>query len=243
MVEGSRAPVALVTGSARGLGLGVARALAQRGDRVHVVWRSSASSAERLEREFPGRVHRADLEDSTEVGRLVQEVLRQDGRIDHVVHAVGEYVSGPLSEASSHDLRRMLASNTETAFVLFEHVRAALRESRGRAVFFGCSGLAGFRARKTTAVYAAAKSALFVLVRSWALEEAPHGVTVNLLSPGHVPHEDAHPDTLDPERLAAIPAGRPGRPEDIAGAVAWLCSPEAAYTTGIDLAVTGGWML
>src|SRR5438876_445034 len=84
--------------------------------------------------------------------------------------------------------------------------------ARGHAVFFGTSGLAGFRARRATAAYAAAKSALFVLVKSWALEEAPHGVTVNLVSPGHVPHAGAHPDTLDEERLRAIPLGRPGTP-------------------------------
>src|SRR5206468_10782630 len=114
------------------------------------------------------------------------------------------------------DLRRMLASNTESAFVFFTAVREALRASRGQAVFFGTSGLAGFRARRSTAAYAAAKSALFVLVRSWALEEAPHGVTVNLVSPGHVPHAHAHADTLDESRLAAIPFGRAGTPEDVA---------------------------
>jgi len=137
----------------------------------------------------------------------------------------------------------MLASNVESAFTLFGAVRAALRESGGRAVFFGTSGLPGFRARRTTAAYAAAKSALLVLVKSWALEEAPHGVTVNLVSPGHVPHEHAHPDTLDPELLASIPMGRPGVPEDVARAVAFLCSDEAAYTTGAELLVSGGWFL
>jgi 3-oxoacyl-[acyl-carrier protein] reductase len=110
-------------------------------------------------------------------------------------------------------------------------------------VFFGTSGLAGLRARRSTAPYAAAKSALFVLVKSWALEEAPHGVTVNLVSPGHVPHEGAHPDTLDPERLAKIPLGRPGSPDDVARAVAFLCSDDARYTTGTELLVSGGWML
>ena len=111
------------------------------------------------------------------------------------------------------------------------------------AVGLEAQGLEGLRARKTTAAYAAAKTALLVLARSWALEEAPHGVTVNLVSPGHVPHADAHPDTLDQARLASIPMGRPGRPEDLARAIAFLCSEAASYTTGTDLLVTGGYLL
>lgn len=235
--------VALVTGSARGLGLAVARRLRARGERVHVTWRSDGESARALRDEFGARAHRADLLDPEAARGLVQAVLARDGRLDHAVHAVGEYTSGPLETTSHADLRRLLASNAESAFLLFDALRPALRASRGRAVFFGTSGLAGFRARRTTAAYAAAKSALFVLVKGWALEEAPHGVTVNLVSPGHVPHAHAHPDTLDEERLGRIPLGRPGTPEDVARAVAFLCSDEAAYTTGTELLVSGGWML
>src|SRR5262245_41616238 len=235
--------VALVTGSARGLGLAVARELRARGERVHVAWRSEGESARALRDEFGARAHRADLLEPRAAEALVAAVLAQDGRLDHAVHAVGEYVSGPLEGTALADLRRMLASNAESAFVFFGAVREPLRAARGRAVFFGTSGLAGFRARRATAAYAAAKSALLVLVRSWALEEAPHGVTVNLVSPGHVPHAHAHPDTLDEQRLAAIPLGRPGTPEDVARAVAFLCSDQASYTTGTELLVGGGWML
>jgi NAD(P)-dependent dehydrogenase (short-subunit alcohol dehydrogenase family) len=235
--------VALVTGSARGLGLAVARHLAARGERVHVVWRSAGATARALEREFGARAHHADLEDARQAEALVAAVLAQDGRLDHAVHAVGEYVSGPLAGTTPAELRRMWTSNVESAFSLFGAVRPALRAARGRAVFFGTSGLDGFRARRSTAAYAAAKSALFVLVRGWALEEAPHGVTVNLVSPGHVPHAHAHADTLDAERLARIPLGRPGTPEDVARAVAHLCSDAASYTTGTELLVSGGWMI
>jgi len=235
--------VALVTGSARGLGLAVARHLQARGEHVHVVWRSESEAARALRDEFGARAHRADLLEARQAETLVQAVLAAEGRLDHAVHAVGEYVSGPLEKTSAADLRRMLASNVESAFAFLGAVRPALRAARGRAVFFGTSGLDGLRARRETAAYAAAKSALLVLVKSWAVEEAPHGVTVNLVSPGHVPHAHAHPDTLDEQRLARIPLGRPGRPEDVARAVAFLCSDDAAYTTGTELLVSGGWML
>ena len=243
MASEAATKVALVTGSARGLGLAVARHLAARGERVHVVWRSEGASARLLRDEFGPRAHHADLLEPRDADALVRAVVERDGRLDHAVHAVGEYVSGPLESASLSDLRRLLASNVESAFVFFGAARPALRAARGRAVFFGTSGLSGFRARRTTAAYAAAKSALFVLVKSWALEEAPHGVTVNLVSPGHVPHEHAHPDTLDAELLGKIPLGRPGTPADVARAVAFLCSDEASYTTGTELLVSGGWLL
>ena len=239
-----RAPrVVLVTGSVRGLGLAVARHLRAAGDHVHVVWRTPGEAAEASQVEFGARAHYADLLHLRDSRRLVDEVLEQEGALDGLVHAVGEYVAGPTSEHSPMDLRRMLSSNAESAFMLFDSARAALREGRGGAVFFGCAGLAGLRARRTAAAYAAAKSALLVLVRSWAWEEARHGVTVNMVSPGLVPHEDAHADTLDELRLAGIPAGRAGEPSDVARAVEWLLSPASSYTTGTDLQVAGGWML
>ncbi len=235
--------VALVTGSARGIGLAVARHLRKRGDRVHVVWRTEGERARALAEEFGDRAHRADLTQVEDVERLVTEVLEADEGIDHLVHAVGEYVSGTLEQISQADFARMYRSNVETSFLVFNAARPSLRKSRGQAVFFGTSGLEGLRARRSTAAYAAAKSALLVCVRSWAVEEAPFGVRVNLVSPGHVPHPDAHPDTLELARLERIPLGRPGEPEDVARAVAFLCSQDSAYTTGTDLQVTGGWML
>jgi len=241
--DGTDGKVALVTGSARGLGLAVARHLRAGGARVHVTWRSEGAAARALRDEFGERAHRADLLSGADAQALAAAVLARDGRLDHAVHAVGEYVSGSLAAGKRADLARMLASNVESAFVLLEAVRPALRAARGRAVFFGTSGLAGLRARRTTAAYAAAKSALLVLVRSWALEEAAHGVTVNLVSPGHVPHADAHADTLDPAAHAAIPLGRAGTPADVARAVEFLLSDGAAYTTGAELTVDGGWML
>jgi len=235
--------VTLVTGSARGIGLGVARALRERGQRVHVVWRTPGEASDRLCDEFGALAHQADLTRGEQVDALVARIVATEGRLDHMVHAVGEYSSATLDQTSTGDLERLWCSNVGSSFRLFDAVRAALRASRGDAVFFGCAGLAGFRARKHTAAYAAAKSALLVLVKSWAQEEAPHGVRVNMVSPGHVPHADAHPDTQAVAAGLAIPLGRAGRVEDLAQAVAFLGSAQAAHTTGTELLVSGGWML
>lgn len=240
MVE---AHISLVTGSARGLGLAVAKHMAARGDRVHVVWRSSEASSRELEQLFPGRVHRADLSRAEDAARLVSEIKRVDGGLDCVVHAVGEYQASSLERTSAQELRQLWSSNVETAQHLMQEVRPLLRQGLGRLVLFGCAGLAGLRARRDAAGYTAAKSALLVLARSWAVEEAPFGVTVNMVSPGLVPHAAASEDTKDPDMQAKIPAGRVGTVEEVAAAVAWLCSEASSYTSGSDIILSGAWKL
>jgi len=101
--------------------------------------------------------------------------------------------------------------------------------------------LDGLRARTQTAAYAAAKSALLVLVRSLAKEEAEHGVRVNMISPGIIPHEAAHSSTLNPQLQAKIPLGRPGTPSEIAAGVHFLTI--SRQVTGQDLGIDGGWLL
>ena len=236
--ESSR-PVVLVTGSARGIGLGVARELSGRGWRTHVVWRSSQDPE--LEDRFPGRAHRADLTRPDDVRGLVRGVLDRDGRLDGVVHAVGEYVAGPLEGLPHDELVRMFESNVFSSFLVAEGTRAALRETRGAWVFFGCAGVERLGARRDAAGYVAAKTALVSFVRSLALEEAPWGVRANLVSPGLVPHPHASDDTH--ELAGRVPLGRPGTENDLAAAAAWLLSAEAGHVTGQNLDVAGGWFL
>jgi NAD(P)-dependent dehydrogenase (short-subunit alcohol dehydrogenase family) len=242
-VEGSHQRVALVSGSVRGLGLAVARRLVRDGYKVHVTWRTSAARADVLVPEFDGRVHRADLEDEDETRALVDAVLTRDGQLDAFVHAVGDFSAAPLASTTAAEVRRLLENNVLSAVHAFDAAREPLRATRGAALFFGVAGLEGLRGRRESAAYAAAKSALLVLVRSWALEEAAHGVRVNLVSPGIVPHADAAPETRDPARIARIPLGFAGTPEDIAAAAGFLLSDEARHVTGVDLPVAGGWML
>ncbi|NUP97342.1 MAG: SDR family oxidoreductase [Planctomycetaceae bacterium] len=235
--------VALVTGGARGLGLACARKLAQEGVRVHLAYRSAGAHIAALEREFGGRVHQADVEREGDWARLAGELLAHEGRLDHFVHAVGEYEHGPLAEVSGPTLQRLFANNVVSAFLGVSALRPALRASRGTVVLFGCAGVDSARARRDAAAYVAAKTALLVLARSWAQEEAEHGVRVNMVAPGLVPHEHASEDTLDPALWQRIPLGRPGEPHEVADVVAWLSSQASSYVTGAVVPIAGGWML
>lgn len=239
-------PVALVTGSAGGLGQAAAERLAADGLRVHVVWRSAEERVPALEERFSGRVHRADLCEAGAAARLVSDVLSLDGELHHVVHAVGDYAEGSLAETDSATFRALFESNLFSARDLAEAARLPLREAASTSgdaslLFFGTAGLAGLSARSQTAAYAAAKSALLVFVRSLAKEEAAHRVRVNMISPGLVPHEGAHPSTGDPALHSKIPLGRPGTPAEIAEGVRFLTT--ARHVTGQDLGIDGGWLL
>jgi 3-oxoacyl-[acyl-carrier protein] reductase len=232
--------VSLVTGGARGLGLAVARELRRRGDDVYVAWRTDNESSQALRGEFGDAALPCDCEDEAQVRDLIETIIAREGRLDHVVHAVGEYESGPLGELEPATMRRLLSNNVESAFLVARAARAALRESKGSLVFFGCAGLDGLRAKRGMAAYAAAKSALIVLARSLSVEEGPFGVRINVVSPGQIPHAHAADETFDPKWVAKIPLGRFGKPEEVAAAVAWLLSAEASYVTGANLEVGGG---
>ena len=161
--------------------------------------------------------------------------------MDALVHCVGEYLEEPLAATRADDLERMFRSNVFTACSVFEALREQLARTRGSCVFLGCAGLEGMRGKREAPAYAAAKTALIVLARSLALEEASRGVRVNVVSPGIIPHEHAAPETLDEGRFDSIPLGRPGTPDDVASALLFLTSEAASYTTGCNLEVSGGW--
>lgn len=233
--------VALVTGGIRGLGLATARLLAAQGQLVHITYFESGDRAAKLEAEFPGRIHQVDLNDPAQATGLVQAVLQRDARLDSLVHAVGDYDTGQATSAEL--LSAMWQSNVMTAMHMAAAARQAIESTKGAMVFFGCAGLEGHGPRLDSAAYAAAKSALLVLVKSLATELALSGSRVNMISPGLIPHDAAHADTLSAELLAKIPMGRAGGPDEIAAMAAFLTSDQSAYTTGANIPVSGGWMI
>ena len=167
-----RQKVALVTGGDQGSGRGVAEALAEDGWRVHVTYRTPEKGRRAVERLGEERVHEADLVDGAAAARAVEAVIEREGRLDAVVHAVGPYATGPLSETGPETFDAMLRGNLFTAIHVVTAARAHLRAASGAYLFFGCAGLESWRAREVTTAYIAAKAALLVTVRGLALEEA-----------------------------------------------------------------------
>ena len=238
-LEGRRA---LVTGASGGIGGAIAEALHGRGASVTLSGTRS-EALEALKARLGERAHvaPADLADAAAVDALVPEAERLMGGLDILVNNAGLTRDGLAVRMKDEDFAIVLKVNLEAAFRL---ARAALkgmmRQRFGRIV--GIASVVGVTGNAGQANYAASKAGMIGMSKALAQEVASRGITVNCVAPGFI--ESAMTDRLNEKRresiLATIPAGRLGSGADVAAAVVYLASEEAAYVTGQTLHVNGG---
>lgn len=239
--------VAFVTGAAGGMGFETARAFAACGARVVLADRD-ADGVRRAAAEIPGaRGVALDVADEEQVARVVDEVAREYGRIDHLAHCAAVITSRHSREADADHWRRVLDVNLVGTFAVARHVLRHM-EPAGRGSVVLVASDAGFRGGGgliCDSAYAASKAGVLSLVKSLAREFAAKGVRVNALVPGpsDTPMHTGVADDLKKRIAANIPLGRMGRPQDMAAAILYLCSPAAAFVQGTALDVDGGLML
>ncbi|WP_367128537.1 SDR family oxidoreductase [Saccharothrix sp. HUAS TT1] len=239
---------AAVTGAGRGIGLAVARLLAAAGADVVGVSSSmpEGGSAVRAAVEGEGRVFtpvRTDLADPGQVAALGERLAGM--AVDVLVNNGGTIRRAPAAEHSDADFDHVLAVNLRATWSLSRDVgRAMLARGSGRIV--NVASMLSFQGGITVPGYTASKSAVAGLTRALANEWAHRGVNVNAVAPGYVATDNTAALRADPDRdrsiLDRIPAGRWAEPEDIAGAVLFLCSRAADYVHGVVLPVDGGWL-
>jgi NAD(P)-dependent dehydrogenase (short-subunit alcohol dehydrogenase family) len=228
------APVAVVTGSNRGIGPDLVRALQSAGYIVVSNGRSVTKG--------PGDVHvRADV--STPAGaRKVVAAARKKGRLDLLVCGVGDFSPTPVSDLDLPAWDALFTSNLHTAWQCCRAALPLLRKSMGSIITIGGSATNSVRANPKYVAYQMAKTALTVFTKSLAQSEAPAGVRVNMINPGIIRTAENDGPSLR-KFVRRVPAGRAGEPRDIAQAVVWLASDTASYITGAVLDVGGGlWM-
>lgn len=239
---------ALVTGSGRGIGAAVAAALAARGLRVAVNFRSDEAAAAKVVGRIAqagGRAElfRQDCGDADGAGRLFEAVEKAFGRLDVIVHNAAPGVDAkPLAQTAAADLRRQLAASVESGFELARRAAPGMKvRGFGRLIFIGSSAALGAPPSGWTS-YVTAKAALHGLARSLAVELGPDGVTSNVVSPSLVPTDLWKGLTENQLRAMAMrsPTRRLTLAEDVARAVAFLAGPGGAQINGADIPVTGG---
>jgi 3-oxoacyl-[acyl-carrier protein] reductase len=228
---------ALVTGASKGIGRAIAAELAAAGASVVVGYRSGKDEAEALASELGGRAIQADVSNAEEAARLVEEA----GDLDILVNNAGLTRDGLLARMPDDDWRTVIETNLSSCFYTCRAVARPMMKKRGGAIV-NVSSIVGVHGNWGQTNYAASKAGIIGFTKSLARELGSRGVRANVVAPGYVKTQltDVLPEEATAAMLQNTPLGRLGEPEDIAGAVRFLCSDEASFITGEVLLVDGG---
>jgi 3-oxoacyl-[acyl-carrier protein] reductase len=245
-MTGFNQKVAVVTGASRGIGRAIAMELARRGAQVIVNYNSSKETAEEVVNAIKSEggkaiAIQADIGDFEQAGELVQAAVEAFQSIDILVNNAGTTRDQLLMLMKEEDWDTVMRVNLKGVFNCSKAAaRRMMRQRSGRIInISSVSGIAG-QAGQTN--YSASKAGVIGFTKSLAKELGPRGITVNAVAPGFVPTSLTKdlPEDLVEQAIEATPLGRMGKPEEIAYAVAFLASDEAAFITGEVLTVDGG---
>ena len=228
---------ALVTGASRGIGRAIAVELARAGASVAFSYRTGADEAQALAQEIDGRAFEADVSDPASAAALVE----QAGDLDVLVNNAGVTRDGLLVRMSDEDWRTVLDTNLASCFYTCRAaVRGMMKRRSGSIV--NISSIVGVHGNWGQTNYAASKAGIIGFTKSLARELGSRSIRANVVVPGYVKTQltDVLPEDATTAMLDNTPLGRLGDPEDVAGAVRFLCSDDAAFITGGVLLVDGG---
>jgi acetoacetyl-CoA reductase len=236
--------VALVTGGIRGIGLAIGERLMNRGVRVAAGYSSNRDAAQQFADKYADHgvtIHQGNIGSNDDCERVIGEVLEQHGQLDILVNNAGVTVDKTMRKMSPEEWDHVIHVNLSGAFYLSRAILQHMLD-RGYGRVINISSVIGSSGGFGQANYASAKSGLFGLTMSLALETAAKGITVNAVTPGYITTDmtAAVPGNVMDKLIANIPVGRLGEPNEVARVVEFLADPESAYITGQVYPVNGG---
>jgi 3-oxoacyl-[acyl-carrier protein] reductase len=228
---------ALVTGGSRSIGRAIALELAAAGASVVVGYRSGKDEAEAVAKEAGGRAIAADVSDAEAAAKLVEDA----GELDVLVNNAGLTRDGLIARMPDADWRDVLETNLSSVFYTCRAVARSMMKRRSGSIV-NISSVVGLRGNPGQTNYSASKAGIIGLTKALARELGSRGVRANVIAPGYIHSRltDEISEDMRALMLENTPLGRLGEPEDVAGAVRFLCSDAAAYITGEVLLVDGG---
>jgi acetoacetyl-CoA reductase len=238
--------VALVTGGSRGIGAAISHGLAGDGAVVAAVFSSNRAKAEEFRQQVEAEggtlsLHQGNIGDAEDCQRIVGEVIKEHGQLDILVNNAGITVDKTVRKMAAEEWDRVIHVNLSGAFYLSRAILQHMLD-RGYGRIVNISSIIGSAGGFGQANYAAAKSGMFGLTMSLALETAGKGITVNTVTPGFITTDmtAAVPPEAMEKIVARIPVGRLGEPDEVARVVEFLADPDSAYITGQVYPVNGG---
>jgi len=238
--------VALVTGGGRGIGASICRVLARHGAAVAVNYSQSGEKAEQVPAEINGaggkaRAFQADVRDTGQVQRMIEEIVSHFGRLDGVINnAIAGRQNGSLGEASPEDWQTAFDFGCKAVINTITAARPVMRDQGGGRIVNIVTELWNM-APASWSVYMAGKGAMVGVSRSLACELGPEGITVNMVAPGWMVTEKVDPESEGSRKFAqTLPLRRHGSAEEIGNACVFFLSDLATYVTGTYMPVTGG---
>jgi len=237
--------VAIVTGSGRGIGLGIATALAKEGCNVVISdidqTTSEQAAQEMLKLGVKSLAIKCDVSNKVEVDNLIAKTIEAFGRLDILVNNAGIFPFTSFMDMKESDWDRVMNVNLKSIFLCSQSAVKVMKEG---SKIVDISSIASFVGFEGLTHYCASKGGVNSFVRALALELASKKINVNAVAPGGINTPGAAaPEEIKKQTIAAIPLARMGEPEDIANAVVFLASEKANYITGQTIVVDGGWTL
>jgi acetoacetyl-CoA reductase len=236
--------VALVTGGIRGIGLAICERLMNRGVKVAAGYSSNRDAAQQFADKYADHgvsVHQGNIGRNEDCERVIAEVLERHGQLDVLVNNAGVTVDKTMRKMTPEEWDKVIHINLSGAFYLSRAILQHMLD-RGYGRIVNISSVIGSSGAFGQANYASAKSGLFGLTMSMALETAAKGITVNSVTPGYISTDMTAgvPDNVMDKLIARIPVGRLGEANEVARVVEFLADPESGYITGQVYPVNGG---